>query len=276
MLGLGGLAKRAVGPVTPEPGRERGEQVSPMRRVVAEIRTMLAREELAPGDRLPSETKLAAQFGVARTSVREALALLEREGIVNVRHGHGRFVSALAGLAVSSPITVFESVTEMLGERGLSLTTRVLSVERGPASRAEAKSLNVDPGDDLVRVRRVRTGDDRVVIYSENAFPASILGARDVADVDFAGSITELLAAAGRRPVSSAAHVRATTLPPDVAKRAEAGLHRAWLSIEEVCIDAAGTPVLESVDYHRGDLFSFHVLRRRGSSNDNQQGVPSA
>jgi GntR family transcriptional regulator len=270
MLGLDLLVKRAADPAPPEKGRRGGQQVSPMGRVLAEIRTMLAREELAPGDQLPSETELAARFGVARASVREALALLERDGVVNVRQGHGRFVSALAGLTVSSPITVFESVTEMLGERGLSLATRVLSVDRGRATRTEMQSLGIAAGDDVVRLRRVRTGDGYIVIYSENAFPASVLGARDIADVDFAGSVTELLAAAGRRPVSSAAHIRAATLPPEVAERPEAGSRQAWLSIEEVCIDGSGIPVLHSVDYHRGDLFSFHVLRRRGSNNDNQ------
>ena len=67
-----------------------------------------------------------AAFGVARASIREALKPLERDGMVDVPRGRGGFVSALRKLAVSSPITMFESVTGMLGESGLSLTTRVL------------------------------------------------------------------------------------------------------------------------------------------------------
>jgi GntR family transcriptional regulator len=268
---------RAVGRAGPGRGRGTAQYRPTMRRVLAEIREVLVRGELAPGDRLPSETELAARFGVARTSVREALKVLESEGIVNVRHGRGRFVSALAGLAVTSPITVFESVTEMLGDRGLSVTTRVLSAERARPDSAEARALHLGPGDEVLRLHRIRLGGGEIVIYSLNVFPADLLGDRDVTEMDFSGSITELLAAAGRRPVSSAAHLRATALPPEIAARPEAGRrHRAWLSIEELCIDAAGEPVLQSLDYHRGDLFSFHVLRRRGSNQLDQQGATRA
>ena len=257
-------------------GRRAGQHSPTIRRVLAEIRGALERNELAPGDRLPSETELAARIGVARTSVREALKLLERDGTVYVQHGRGRFVSALAGVAFASPITVFESVTEMLGERGLSLTTRVLSVERARPGTDEAQALHLLPSEDVIRLQRVRVGDGKIVIYSRNVFPASFVGDRDAAEIDFTGSLTELLARAGRRPVSSAAHVRATTLPPEIAARPHGGSHRVWLSIEELCIDAAGEPVLQSLDYHRGDIFSFHVLRRRGSDTFDQQGVGRA
>lgn len=45
-----------------------------------------------PGDRLPSESALAARFGVAAPTVRQALAVLRERGIVESRHGVGTFV----------------------------------------------------------------------------------------------------------------------------------------------------------------------------------------
>ena len=53
------------------------------------------------------------------------------------------------------------------------------------------------------------------------------------------------------------------TLPDDIAGRPETASGRAWLLVSEVCIDRTGAPVLHSLDYHRGDIFSFQVLRRR-------------
>ena len=47
---------------------------------------------LRPGDRLPSERKLAEQLQVSRTSVREALGRLETIGLLESRHGLGTFV----------------------------------------------------------------------------------------------------------------------------------------------------------------------------------------
>ncbi len=65
---------------------------------VAEVDTRLQdyiRENgLQPGDRLPSEAWLAAQMGVGRPLVREALRGLEAVGLIETRKGVGRFVRA--------------------------------------------------------------------------------------------------------------------------------------------------------------------------------------
>jgi GntR family transcriptional regulator len=233
-----------------------------------EISALIRGAGLEPGDRVPSETELAARFGVARGSVREVLKLLEQDGLLDVRHGRGRFVSGLGRLSVSSPVTSFESVTEMVEGRGLALETRVLSVEQAAPTGAEATALELAPGDEVVRLRRLRLGDGELVLYSSNVFAASLLAGRALDTVDFSGSLVEWLASAGRRPVSSAAHIRATVLPDDVAGRPETATGRAWLLVSELCIDGVGAPVLHSLDYHRGDIFSFQVLRRRIRTTD--------
>jgi hypothetical protein len=62
--------------------------------IAREVRALIARGELAPGDQLPTESSLAAVHATSRTTVRDALAALEREGLVEARRPHGRFVSA--------------------------------------------------------------------------------------------------------------------------------------------------------------------------------------
>lgn len=66
------------------------EQVRPVRlyeRIVEQIEEALARGELKPGQRLPSERELVAQFGTSRATVREALRVLESNGLVRSRPG---------------------------------------------------------------------------------------------------------------------------------------------------------------------------------------------
>lgn len=66
--------------------------------VVAQIHAALESGELGPGDRLPPERELAAQLGVSRVTVRDALRVLEANGLVAIRvgaHG-GAFVTAPA------------------------------------------------------------------------------------------------------------------------------------------------------------------------------------
>jgi GntR family transcriptional regulator, transcriptional repressor for pyruvate dehydrogenase complex len=68
----------------------RFQPVQPVRayqRIVEQVEEALAKGELAPGQRLPSERELVAQFEVSRSTVREALRVLESNGVVRSRPG---------------------------------------------------------------------------------------------------------------------------------------------------------------------------------------------
>jgi DNA-binding FadR family transcriptional regulator len=69
--------------------------VSMAAEVHARIRGYIVENRLQPGDRLPGEETLAAQMGVGRPLVREALRGLEAIGLIETRKGVGRFVRAL-------------------------------------------------------------------------------------------------------------------------------------------------------------------------------------
>ena len=56
-------------------------------RIVEQIEDAIARGELKPGQRLPSERELVVQFGASRSTVREALRVLESNGVVRSRPG---------------------------------------------------------------------------------------------------------------------------------------------------------------------------------------------
>lgn len=61
--------------------------------IIAQIVDLIARGQLKPGQRLPAERELCKQFGVGRTSLREALRSLAVMGILEGRVGDGTFVS---------------------------------------------------------------------------------------------------------------------------------------------------------------------------------------
>lgn len=62
------------------------------RQIAEQLRQLMASGEFAVGSRLPAERDLAAQLGVSRPSVREALIALEVEGMIEVRTGSGIYV----------------------------------------------------------------------------------------------------------------------------------------------------------------------------------------
>lgn len=73
------------------------KKLEPLRifeQVVQQIRGLIVSGELAPGDKLPTEQELEKQLSVSRSSIREALRVLEVEGLVEVRRGSGTYVAS--------------------------------------------------------------------------------------------------------------------------------------------------------------------------------------
>ncbi|MFZ1491625.1 MAG: GntR family transcriptional regulator [Ilumatobacteraceae bacterium] len=64
-------------------GRKTGESIA------ATVRRRIATGELKVGDRLPTEDELTVEFGIARTTLREALRILESQGLIHIRRGRG-------------------------------------------------------------------------------------------------------------------------------------------------------------------------------------------
>ena len=63
------------------------------RQLAGILRDRIRGGELPTGQRMPSEKDLHDEFGLARETVRRALAVLRAEGLIEVRHGHGTFVA---------------------------------------------------------------------------------------------------------------------------------------------------------------------------------------
>jgi DNA-binding FadR family transcriptional regulator len=117
---------------------QRYEQV--VRRLSADI----AAGRLAPGERLPSERDLARALGVGRASVREALAALANQGLVETRPGSGSFVAAdaPARLRGAPELSHDASPSDLLEARALlEPAVACLAAERGVAADIEIEEL---------------------------------------------------------------------------------------------------------------------------------------
>ncbi len=68
--------------------------------VLQKIRNLIETQRMRPGTRLPSERSLAAQLGVGRPAIREALKALSILDVIESRHGDGTYIKSLAGLSL--------------------------------------------------------------------------------------------------------------------------------------------------------------------------------
>ncbi|BAS07772.1 uncharacterized HTH-type transcriptional regulator YmfC [Arthrobacter sp. Hiyo4] len=123
-------------PVQAQPG-------SPLRvAVYSRIAEAIRNDLLKPGSMIPTETELGADMKVSRTVVREALMLLEEDGLIRARRGVGRFVSDTLPRIGIERIRPFE---EVLGGPGRHLEIKRVLRERQPASEFVAPASAWSP-----------------------------------------------------------------------------------------------------------------------------------
>ena len=78
----------------------------PSRAIAHRLRKQITSGDYAPGDKLPSERALAAEHGSARNTAREAIGILQNEGLVDVQHeGHGGITQANVAASIDSWLT---------------------------------------------------------------------------------------------------------------------------------------------------------------------------
>jgi GntR family transcriptional repressor for pyruvate dehydrogenase complex len=116
--------------------------VSRLEEVEVRIKEYIAQNELQPGDRLPGEAWFAAQLGVGRPLVREALKGLEAVGVIEARKGVGRFVRAFEPGTYLSHFTT-QVLIESFSEREIIETRCLLEIAAvsGAVERLTAEDL---------------------------------------------------------------------------------------------------------------------------------------
>lgn len=115
--------------------------------VVDALRHRIRSGELTPGDKLPTEQMLIAEFGVSRTVIREAISGLKADGLLNSRQGAGVFVQepsreddAIALLS-SNPKTIASVIEALELRAAVEIGAAELAAQRcSPAQEAEIYS----------------------------------------------------------------------------------------------------------------------------------------
>lgn len=118
------------------------------------IRDQILSGAWPPGSQLPTEAEMLQAFDVSRTTVRQALAELENEGLIRKERGRGTFVAEpkIRERLVERLTGFYEDMVA----QGLQPETHVLAQGRVRALRSVATMLEVEPDTPLIRIERLR------------------------------------------------------------------------------------------------------------------------
>lgn len=112
------------------------------------------------GTQIPTEAELCEAYDVSRITVRQALALLTRDGLVVRGRGRGTFVREPS--LTAAPRTVSSFSTE-LRDLGLKPGSRILETGHATAGAELAAEMDVGIGTELLTLRRLRLADDQPI-----------------------------------------------------------------------------------------------------------------
>lgn len=223
-------------------------------RIADDLRMRIASGELRPGDEIPTESSLAERWSTSRGPIRNALAALRGEGLIETSRGRpARVVARKANQAVDTSVPF----TRWARDLGLApgAQTQELSLRR---AGAQAERLDVSPDTTIVSVVRLRLLDGRPTMlerlhYTEQA-------GRRLFDVDLdTVSITEHLAASGY-PIVGLEHV-IDAVAADQQDAALLGVPPGtpMLRLSRTSRDAEGRIFEASEDRYLGEVVRFTV-----------------
>lgn len=149
--------------------------------IAQSLRERIQAGTLTAGTRLDNQRSLAREFGVTLMTLRHALELLERDGLIARRHGLGTFV---ARPSIDYDILHLRAFAGDLTALGEDVTTRFLRGAFTLADRQVAGALGLRPGERVFLLERVRLVGGLPMSFQASYLPASI--GEEVAKADLA------------------------------------------------------------------------------------------
>ncbi|MFC4455436.1 phosphonate metabolism transcriptional regulator PhnF [Deinococcus sonorensis] len=228
--------------------------------VAAALARSIEQGQVPVGTALPAERELAARLGVSRVTVRQALARLTEQGLLERRQGSGTFV---APARIQHPLSELTSFSTDMAARGAHPGAQVLQFECVPPTALEAMTLALSPGERVYRVRRLRTADQEPLAVEQSTLPQRLVGelaAQDVQD----HSLYQLLADRQLSLRRAIRKITAVSADPEQARLLQVPVGAALLATERLSWDGQGRPLEFASAHYRGDRYEFMMELQGG------------
>lgn len=137
------------------------------------LRERILQGEWAPGDVIPAESALAQSYGVALGTIRQALALLVEDGVLQRRHGKGTFVTKGVDGASMMRFFRFRGVDDGKAQTPLS---RILSSRLRSASQQEVHSFGLAQHAQVLQLERLRSLGNDPCLLETIVLPLPLFG----------------------------------------------------------------------------------------------------
>ena len=223
------------------------------REIEAALRVRIS--ALRPGQRLPSDADLCAEFGVSRMTARHAMAQLAEEGLVRRDPGRGTFVAEPPTHRRANSLMTFSHEMRRQGRQPSSVVVR--REVRAPLN-GEREELRVGRGGEVVEVRRVRLADETPVALETAVLTARCIEAVMDADLEN-GSLHEALIGHDIVPTRGTSSIGAEAATAEDAALLGVTPGEPMLVERRLIVDQRGRPVERTESRYAADRYGLNV-----------------
>lgn len=218
------------------------------------IRTLIMDGSWKAGDALPSERSIVAATNLSRVTIRKALELLVREGLLQQRHGSGTYVND-EGDRIEQSLGVLTGFSEDMVSLGHVPSVKWIERIVAMPSSTETMMLGLSPGEKVLRLHRLRLADGEPLAVEMAVVPASLFPSVE----QMGDSLYEALYAADMLPEKALQRMHACRLPAFEAELLGSDEDDPALYIERISRLKSGRTIEFTRSYYRGDRYDFVV-----------------
>ncbi|MCL4318521.1 MAG: GntR family transcriptional regulator [Firmicutes bacterium] len=212
-----------------------------------------------PGERLPSEDKLAKLLGMSRPTIRSALSALEQEGLVIRKHGVGTF--AVRSLrTMNASLHVLNSVADIVTDNGYEPSVTNIRIASVTLPQHVTDALGLPEGTGGYRVTRTVLASGEPAVFLVDYLPTQV-GSVMVDVSVFADKMMSALARLGIIISSATTQISIKHTSEEAATALGIPPEEAVLYLQQVAYTTEHVPVIYSIGYHREGYISYSITR---------------
>lgn len=239
-------------------GIKKVNKVSAVQKALENIRKYIEESSIKI---LPSEDEISQSLGVSRLTVREAITVLEKEGVVSRVQGKGTLVNSFV-TKLDNRIDSGSDIEGALKKHGYDVRFEVLSLEYKIASEYEQAQMGIDDEGEILVIEKVLYANDKPVAVYIDRIPKNNLKSIDFSKDDFIPTIFPIVERlCGLNISHDVVKIKATGCNEKLSKIFDLKLDTPLISFEVLEYTREGAVVMYNTEHYTGEFVDFTICR---------------